>query len=118
MLAFSRITIEKRNLILLRVRLQSALEPPCHPFHMRTVQALIRTHQGTPPATKTTRALRKFKVRVDYDSVHTVVAALQQFLMVACEVVGFHVPFLMNCDPNFQVSKWTMLNTRTGEADG
>ncbi len=87
MFPFSGLAQQKWNLVLLRIRLQPALEPSRHPFQMRTVQGFIRTHPRPPPAPETTRALRIFKIRVDHDPIHAVVMSLQQFLVIAGEVV-------------------------------
>src|SRR5437867_6230503 len=87
MLAFSGLAQQKWNLVLPRIRFQPTLEPPRHPLQMRAIQCLIRTHQCPPPATKTTGALRIFKIGIDHDPVHAVVMSLQQFLVIAREVV-------------------------------
>src|SRR5206468_6186848 len=88
MLAFSGLAQQKWNLVLPRIRFQPTLEPP-RPIRsqMRAIQGLIRTHQCPPPTTKTTGALRIFKICIHHDPVHAVVMSLQQFLVIAREVV-------------------------------
>lgn len=73
---------------LIAISRQATPEPPGHSLHVGFIQCFIGTCQPTAPATKAARITSQGVISVEDDAVNAVVNAVQQVLIVGCEIVG------------------------------
>src|SRR5450759_2328579 len=71
----------------LGIRAHTAAKPPCHSHQEIGVQSIVRPKQGTPPCDHSPGLLSQRIICVQYDSIHAIVAVLDQILVVLRELV-------------------------------
>ena len=79
MLALPGWTMDNRNAIGFRISMNATAKAARQAHQVCVVQRLLRSGQGLPPYPKTAGAMPHAEKSIQYDPIHTIVAAGQQF---------------------------------------